>query len=119
MRSRSGDAKQVVFAVTRQVVAVAAAQLVDARRVVAGARRALRRGVGAAGRRTALVGELQTTIQRTHRLLDRARARLAGGMPDGATRLAGPARSRRPPDPQGRAGRARQAVERGGAFVGW
>ena len=43
LRSRTGDAKQLVFAVTRQVAAVAAAQLADADRVVAGARRALRR----------------------------------------------------------------------------
>jgi IS5 family transposase len=34
-----------------------------------------------------LVGQLQTTIQRTRRLLDQARTRLAGGMPDGAIRL--------------------------------
>ncbi len=35
----------------------------------------------------ALVDTLQTTIQQTRRLLDQARVRLAGGMPDGATRL--------------------------------
>jgi transposase, IS5 family len=84
LRSRSGDAKQLVFAVTRQVAAVAAAQLSDAGRIVANARRG--RGQGA-GRRTALVGELQTAIQRTRQLLDQARVRLVGGMPDGATRL--------------------------------
>ncbi len=94
MRSRSGDAKQLVFAVTRQVAAVAEAQLADADRIVAGARRARARtqrrsGVGAAGagRGMALVDTLQTTIQQTRRLLDQARVRLAGGMPDGATRL--------------------------------
>lgn len=86
LRSRSGDAKQLVFAVTRQVAAVAAAQLADAGRIVANARRGRGGGQGA-GRRTALVGELQTTIQRTRALLDQARVRLAGGMPDGASRL--------------------------------
>jgi IS5 family transposase len=35
----------------------------------------------------ALISELQTTIQRTRRLLDQARTRLAGGMPAGASRL--------------------------------
>jgi transposase, IS5 family len=35
----------------------------------------------------ALVDTLHTTIQQTRRLLDQARTRLAGGMPDGATRL--------------------------------
>ncbi len=84
LRSRSGDAKQLVLEVTRQVAAVAAAQLADADRVVAGARRARGRD---AGRRAALADALQTTIQRTRRLLDQARVRLAGGMPDGATRL--------------------------------
>ena len=90
LRSRSGDAKQVVFAVTRQVAAVAEAQLADAGRVVANARRARaqrRSGAAGAGRRAALIDELHTTIQRTRRLLDQARVRLAGGMPDGASRL--------------------------------
>ncbi len=86
MRARTGDAKQVVFAVTRQVAALAEAQLADARRVVANARRALRTA-GAAGRCMALADELQTTIARTRRLLDQASTRLAGGMPDGASRL--------------------------------
>jgi IS5 family transposase len=86
MRARTGDAKQVVFAVTRQVAALAEAQLGDARRVVANARRALRTA-GAAGRCMALADELQTTIARTRRLLDQASTRLAGGMPDGASRL--------------------------------
>jgi len=92
LRSRGGAAKQVVFAVTRQVAALAAAQLADAERIVAGARRARaqrRSGVepAGAGRRTALVNQLQTTIGRTRRLLDQARTRLAGGMPSGASRL--------------------------------
>jgi IS5 family transposase len=33
--------------------------------------------------------ELQTTVKRTRRLLDQAHTRLAGGMPDGASRLVG------------------------------
>jgi IS5 family transposase len=60
------------------------AQVADAGRVVANARRG--RGQGA-GQRTALVGELHTTIQRTRRLLDQAHTRLAGGMPVGSSRL--------------------------------
>jgi transposase, IS5 family len=88
MRSRTGDAKQLVFEVTRRVAGLAEAQLADARRVVAGARRALARGrTQPAGRLRAVVEELQTTIQRTRRLLDQAHTRLAGGMPDGASRL--------------------------------
>jgi transposase, IS5 family len=92
MRSRTGDAKQLVLEVTRQVAAVAVAQLADAGRIVAGVRRAQaqrRSGTrpGPTGRCMALVEALQTTIQRTRRLLDQARVRLAGGMPDGSSRL--------------------------------
>jgi transposase, IS5 family len=92
LRVRGDDAKRLVFAVTRQVAALAAAQLADAERIVQGARRARgqgRSGAGAVGvgRRTALVNQLQTIVQRTRRLLDQAQVRLAGGMPDGASRL--------------------------------
>jgi transposase, IS5 family len=88
MRSRTGQARQVVFEVTRQVARLAEAQLGDARRVVAGARRALARGrARPTGRLRALVDEFQTTIQRSQRLLDQAHTRLAGGMPEGASRL--------------------------------
>jgi transposase, IS5 family len=74
--------------VTGQVARLAKAQLADARRVLAGVRRALARGhARPAGRLRALVDELQTTIQRSQRLLDQAHTRLAGGMPEGASRL--------------------------------
>jgi len=85
MRSRAADAKPLVFAVTRQVAAIAEAQLADVGRVVANARRG--RAAAGAGRCAALVAALATTIGRTRRLLDQARIRLAGGMPDGASRL--------------------------------
>jgi len=88
LRSRTGEAKQVVFEVTRQVACLTQAQLADARWVVAGARRSLARGrTQPAGRLRAVVQELQTTIQRSQRLLDQAHIRLGGGMPDGASRL--------------------------------
>jgi transposase, IS5 family len=88
MRSGTQEAKQVVFEVTGQVASLAEAQLADTRRVVTNARRALARGrIRPAGRLRAVVEELQTTIERTCRLLDQAHIRLAGGMPDGASRL--------------------------------
>jgi transposase, IS5 family len=88
MRSRVGDAKQVVFEVTGQLAGLAEAQLADARRILTNARRALARGrTRPTGRLRTLVQELETTIQRSQRLLDQARTRLAGGMPDGASRL--------------------------------
>jgi IS5 family transposase len=87
LRSRTGDVKQVVFAVTGQVVAAAEAQLADARRVVTNAPRARGGPSTTTGRCTALVHELTTTIERSSRLVGQARACLAGGMPDGANRL--------------------------------
>jgi IS5 family transposase len=88
MRSRVGDAKQVVMEVTGQVAGLAEAQLADARRIVTGARRALARGrTRPTSRLRALVDALETTIQRSQRLLDQGHTRLAGGMPDGASRL--------------------------------
>src|SRR5215218_524520 len=88
MRSRTDQAKQVVFGVTGQVARLAEAQLADARRVVTNARRALARGCPQRpGRLRAVLEELQTTIQRSQRLLEQAHTRLAAGMPDGASRL--------------------------------
>src|SRR5205823_3924140 len=88
MRSRVGAATQIVFEVTRQVAGLAQAQLADGRRVLTNARRTLARGrTRPTGRLRALVDELQTTIQRSQRLLDQAHTRLAGGMPDGASGL--------------------------------
>lgn len=82
MRSRAGDAKQVVFEVTGQLAGLAPAQLVDARRVVTNTRRALAGDrAQPTGRLRAVVDELQTSIQRTTQLLDQAHTRLAGGMP--------------------------------------
>ena len=107
MRSRTGQAKQIVFQVTRQVADLAQAQLADARRVVADARRVLAHGRSRpAGRLRAVVQELQTRIQRSQRLLDQAHLRLAGrcrmGQPAGQ-----PPRPRHPADPQGPTGRVR------------
>jgi IS5 family transposase len=88
MRSRVGDAKQVVVEVTGQVASLAEAQLADARRIMTNARRAFARGrTRPTGRLRAVVEELQTAIERTRRVLDQAHTRLAGGMPDGASRL--------------------------------
>jgi transposase, IS5 family len=88
MRSRTGEAKQVVFEVTGRVARLAEAQLTDARRVLTGARRALTRGrAQPTGRLRKLVEELQTTIGRTQRVLDQAHTRLGRGMPHGASRL--------------------------------
>jgi transposase, IS5 family len=88
MPSRTDQAKQVVFEVTGQVARLAEAQLADARRVVTNARRTLARSCPQrAGRLRAVLEELHTTIQRSQRLLEQAHTRLAGGMPDGASRL--------------------------------
>jgi hypothetical protein len=56
MRSRVGDAKQVVFEVTGQLAGLAEAQLADARRILTNARRALARG------QTRPTGRLRTLV---------------------------------------------------------
>jgi transposase, IS5 family len=78
------------------VAAQAAAVLRNGRRAV---RRALSGRVR--GRLRRALAELTVTIERTATVAAQARSRLAGQMPDGATRLVTPARPRRPADPQG------------------
>ena len=56
MRSRTQEAKQVVFEVYGRVARLAQAQLADARRIVTNARRALARGRTPAHRSTSNAG---------------------------------------------------------------
>src|SRR5215218_1231161 len=82
LRARTGQAKQQVAQRTAEQAAA------DATRVARNARRALARAGGqASGKLTRLVADLETTIGRTSQVIGQARTRLAGGTPDGATRL--------------------------------
>jgi IS5 family transposase len=88
LRARTGQAKQQVAERTAELAALAEQAAADAARVARNARRQLA-GVGdqAAGKLARLVSELETTIGRTQQVIGQTRTRLAGGTPDGATRL--------------------------------
>jgi IS5 family transposase len=88
LRARTDQAKQQVAERTAELATLAEQASADATRVARNARRALARvGGSAAGKLARLVDDLQTTIGRTGQLLGQTRTRLAGGTPDGATRL--------------------------------
>ena len=88
LRARTGQANQQVAERTAELATLAEQAAADATRVVRNARRALARAGGrASGKLTRLVADLETTIGRTSQVIGQARTRLAGGTPDGATRL--------------------------------
>lgn len=88
LRLRNDDAKAAVLAITGQLAGLAETTATDAERIVVNARRGLRRADGKASKKLAgLVTELETTIARTRQIAAQTRSRLAGDMPDGATRL--------------------------------
>ncbi len=88
LRKRSDDAKEEVKAINAEMAAIAAAAVGDARAVARNARRGLRRAAQQATARTAaLVAELERTAELVERVAAQTRIRLAGEVPDGATRI--------------------------------
>ena len=88
LRRRSGDAKDEVLGLTGELATIAEAAIKDAQVVATNARRGLRRaGEGASGRAAALVAELERTIGVLDQVVVQTRSRLAGEVPDGATRV--------------------------------
>ncbi|MFL6226475.1 MAG: ISNCY family transposase [Actinomycetes bacterium] len=88
LRARTGQAKQQVAERTAELACLAEQAAADAARVARNARRQLARaGSQASGKLTRLVDDLETTIGRTQQVIGQARTRLAGQVPDGATRL--------------------------------
>ena len=88
LRARTDQAKQQVAERTAELATLAEQASADAARVARNASRALARAGGqASGKLARLVDELQTTIGRTGQVIAQTRTRLAGGTPDGATRL--------------------------------
>jgi transposase, IS5 family len=88
LRARTGEAKQQVAAHTSDLVNLAEQAAADAARVARNARRRLARaGQATSGRLARLVGDLETTSQRTGLVIGQTRTRLAGQTPPGATRL--------------------------------
>jgi transposase, IS5 family len=88
LRARTDQAKQQVAEGTAELAGLATQAAADAAWVARNARRQVARADSSAtGKLARLVSELETTIGRTSQLIDQARTRLAGGTPDGATRL--------------------------------
>jgi IS5 family transposase len=101
LRARTDQAKQQVAERTAELATLAEQASADAARVVRNARRHLARTSDqACGELARLVDDLETTIGRTQQVIGQARTRLAGQVPDGASRLVSlhdpmPARSSR------------------------
>ena len=88
LRRRSGEAKDEVLVLTGELATIAEASIKDAQVVATNARRALRRaGQGASGKATALVVDLERTISVLEQIVAQTRTRLAGEVPNGATRI--------------------------------
>jgi transposase, IS5 family len=88
LRRRTDEAKDEVKAINAKMVRIASDAVREARRVAINARRALRAlGADAPGALTALTRQLETTAERVERISRQTRQRLAGNVPDGATRL--------------------------------
>jgi transposase, IS5 family len=82
------QAQATIARITGELADLAGRTASDAHAVLRNARRALPRAAGrSAGRLRRAVDELTVIIERTHRVIDQARTRLAGGKPDSATRL--------------------------------
>jgi transposase, IS5 family len=88
LRGRTEQAKQAVLRTTGELADLAERAMADAARVARNARRGLgRAGDQASGELARLVDDLETTIGRTGQVIGQTRTRLAGGKPDGASRL--------------------------------
>jgi transposase, IS5 family len=89
LRRRSDDAKaEEAKAITGEMATIATFAIADARHVALSARRGLRRkGMSATGRAGAMVADLERTAELVERVVAQTRVRLAGGVPDGSTRV--------------------------------
>jgi IS5 family transposase len=82
------EAQQAVLRVTGELADLAEAAAQDAAAVLRNGRRALRQAAGRTrGQLRRALDELATTIDRTGQVVEQTRARLAGVVPDSATRL--------------------------------
>jgi IS5 family transposase len=88
LRRRGDEARDEAKAITGEIAVIADKAIADARHVAANAKRGLRRaGDAASGRTAALVAELERTASLVERIAAQTRIRLAGGTPDGSTRV--------------------------------
>ena len=88
LRRRNDDAKEEVLAITGELADIAELAAAEAKIVARNARRSLNRlGDNASGKAKALVAELERTAGLMEQVIAQTRVRLAGGVPDGATRV--------------------------------
>jgi IS5 family transposase len=88
LRRRNDDAKGEVLAITAELADLAEATIRDARAVAVNARRTLRRrGAPGSGRTSRALAEIDTISALLERIVAQTRTRVAGGVPDGATRI--------------------------------
>ena len=87
LRRRNDEAKEEVLAITGELAVIATATVVEARAVAVNARRSLARRGAAAGRLAAVIAQLEATAAAVERIAAQTQARLAGEIPDGATRV--------------------------------
>jgi transposase, IS5 family len=88
LRRRTDQAKEEAKAINAQMASIAEASLAEAKAVAHNSRRGLRRaGDDATGKARAVLAELDLTIERLERVVAQTRQRLAGDMPESATRL--------------------------------
>jgi IS5 family transposase len=106
LRRRSGEAKDEVLTLTGELATIAEATIKEAQNVAINARRGLRRvGARSSGKAASLVTELERTIGVLEAIVAQTRTRLAGEVPDGATRVVSLHDTEARPIAKGRLGR--------------
>ena len=81
------EAQAAVARITGELAGIAESVVHDAEAVVRNARRALRTSPVRGGRLRRAVNDLDTLLERTRRVVAQTRSRLAGVMPDSASRM--------------------------------
>jgi IS5 family transposase len=88
LRRRNDEAKEEVLGITGELADIAELAVTEARAVIRNARRGLvRRGVQVGGKAAALIADLERTAGLVEQVVAQTRLRLAGEIPDGATRV--------------------------------
>jgi IS5 family transposase len=88
LRRRSDQAKEEVIAITAEMVTIAEAALADSAGIIRNARRKINTmGEEASAQAVAKLAELERTAAILSKVIAQTRVRVAGGMPDGATRV--------------------------------
>lgn len=87
LKRRSGEAKDQVKRITGELADLAQDAVAEAQAVISNAKRALRRGGNATGKLRRAIEDLETLCERASKIICQTRTRLAGQVPDGATRL--------------------------------